>query len=248
MQMEKILEMQNISFTYGCHPVLKDINLTIEAGEAVGITGPNGSGKTTMLKLLTGQLKPQKGRIRLFGTEIDRFAERRRMGYVPQKATFFNPSFPVTVREVVISGLTAARGLLRPFTAGDYHTSDEALELVGLQDFRHHPLASLSGGQQQRAFIARALVGKPDLLIMDEPTVGMDALSRKEFYRLLKTLNRDKGITLIIVSHDMEGLHSVITQKICLYLYACTCNRGQNLFLSPENCIGYKSVLKLSRR
>jgi len=224
MREQLVVELKNVSFTYGCHPVLENIHLEIKAGEAVGFTGPNGSGKTTLLKLILGQLKPRSGTVKLFGVDAHRFKERYRIGYVAQRAAHFNTGFPATVREVVASGRVARRGLFRPLTGRDYALVDRILEKVGLFELANQPLGILSGGQQQRVFIARALVAQPEILILDEPTVGIDQAAQVSFYKLLRDLNQDGNITLLIVSHELEGLSAVITRQVCLDNRICTCS------------------------
>ncbi|SHE75296.1 metal ABC transporter ATP-binding protein [Desulforamulus putei] len=218
-----VVELKNVSFTYGCHPVLDNISLTIGSGEAVGLVGPNGAGKTTLLKIILGQLKPQAGTVQLFGQDVSKFKERYKIGYVSQRAVHFNPQFPATVREVVASGRVARRGLFRPLTRTDYSRVDRALELVGLRELSKQPVGILSGGQQQRVFIARSLVAEPAILILDEPTVGIDPAAQTSLYKLLRHLNQKEQMTLLIVSHEMEGLSSVITRQVCLDRYVCTC-------------------------
>lgn len=226
------VEIKNLSFTYGCHPVLENVSLTIMAGETVGVTGPNGSGKTTLLKLLVGQLQPQSGEIRIFGDDVSGGRWRRRVSYVPQKATYFNQGFPATVMEVVLSGRTGRRGLFRGFDSGDYRAAESALKTMEILSLKNIPVSSLSGGQQQRAFIARALAAEPDLLIMDEPTVGVDQATSQKLYSILKKINREKNLTIIIVSHDTEGIAGIITRQVCLNLRLCTCNSWK---ASPGN-------------
>ncbi|GAB6157093.1 metal ABC transporter ATP-binding protein [Desulfotomaculum varum] len=223
MQNLPVVELKNVSFTYGCHPVLNQINLTINSGEAVGLVGPNGSGKTTLLKIILGQLKPQTGSVQLFGQDINKLKDRYKIGYVSQRAVHFNTQFPATVREVVASGRVAGRGIFRLLTRNDYSRVDRVLELVGLRELSHQPVSILSGGQQQRVFIARALVAEPVILILDEPTVGVDQASQASLYKLLYRLNQTEQMTLLIVSHETEGLSSVITRQICLDKYICTC-------------------------
>lgn len=222
--MKSVVELKNVCFTYGCHPVLNDISLTIGTGELVGIVGPNGSGKSTLLKLIMGQLKPNSGNIKIFGSDPSKLKEKYKIGYVSQKANHFNNQFPATVKEVVASGRAARRGLFRPFTGYDYQEVDRALELVGLMDMSNRPIGMLSGGQQQRVFIARSLVSEPEILIFDEPTVGVDAAAQTLFYRLLQDLNQRKDMTMLMVSHELEGLSSIITRQVCLDRHICSCN------------------------
>lgn len=236
--MKTVVELQKVSFTYGCHPVLNDVSLVIEAGELVGIVGPNGAGKSTLLKLIMGQLKPNQGYVKIFGSDPCKLKEKYRIGYVAQKASYFNHQFPATVREVVISGRAARRGLFRPFTSHDHQLVEQTLELVGLKDISNQPVGRLSGGQQQRVFIARALVSEPEILIFDEPTVGVDAAAQTAFYKLLQDLNQRKNMTMLMVSHELEGLSSIITRQVCLNRHICSCNCHNYTApsLQEENC------------
>lgn len=223
MSKQPLITLEKVNFTYGCHPVLSDVSLTIESGDAVGVVGPNGSGKTTLLKLILGQLRPNAGSVKLFGVEAARFKEKYKIGYVSQRAAHFNTQFPATVREVVSSGRVAKRGLFRPLVRGDYRLVDEALEMVGLSELAQQPVGILSGGQQQRVFIARALAAEPEVLILDEPTVGVDQATLSALYQLLRRLNQITGITLLMVSHELEGLSSIINRQVCLDRHVCTC-------------------------
>ena len=219
-----IVELEKVSFSYGCHPVLNNISLAIDPGEAVGLVGPNGSGKTTLLKLILGQLKPQGGRVHILGEEAHRLRQRHRVGYVSQRATHFNNDFPATLREVVASGRVAGRGLFRPLLRTDYAAVDRALEMVGLKEYQNQPVGCLSGGQQQRMCIARALVAEPVILVLDEPTVGIDAAAVAAFCDLLRSLNRGQGLTLLIVSHELEELSPLITRQLHLNGQPCDCS------------------------
>lgn len=218
-----VIEIYNLSFTYGCHPVLENISLQIMPGEVVGVTGPNGCGKTTLLKLITGQLPVHQGAIKVLGQDVSARGWRRETSYVPQRATHFNQDFPATVLEVVMSGITGRRGIFHRFRPQDAKGAREALELMELSGLANHPVKSLSGGQQQRVFIARALVGQSKLLILDEPTVGMDAASVQNFYSAIKKINSRQNITLVLVSHDLQGLMDVINRQVCLNLHLCSC-------------------------
>lgn len=219
-----VVEIKTLFFTYGCHPVLEDVSLNIMAGEAVGITGPNGAGKTTLINLLVGRLPLQEGEISIYGSDVSSGGWRRRVGFVPQRAAYFNQAFPATVMEVVLSGCTGRKGLFKSFGPADVRAAETALEIMELQAYRNHPITEMSGGQQQRAFIARALAAEPELLIMDEPTVGVDQATKQKLYSILKDLNREKSMTLVVVSHDIEGIAGFCTRQVCLNLHLCTCN------------------------
>lgn len=215
-QMKPIIEITQLSYRYEKDHVLEDINLSIEEGAFLGIVGPNGSGKSTLIKLILGLLKVNKGEIRLFGQDIHKFKDWQKIGFVSQKANSFNTGFPATVFEVVASGLTKKLGLFK-FMRKEHHQKVlEAIDSVGLLAFQKRNIGELSGGQQQRVFIARALVSDPKLLILDEPTVGVDAQNVQSFYEMLDTLNKDLGITLLLVTHDIGAISDKVTHVACL--------------------------------
>jgi len=237
MNPKTILDFQNVSFSYGCHPVLDNISLTVSAGEAVGITGPNGSGKSTLLKLILGQLKPAAGKITLFGARPGKSGDFGRIGYVSQKAASFNSGFPITVEEVVAAGRITGRSLFRPLNREDHRLVLRALEQIGLAGQGNRLLGSLSGGQQQRVFIARALAGNPELLLLDEPANGLDRIAREQLYTLLGKLVHEQGLTMIMISHGMEDISSVITRQVCLNRYLCTCKcHDAEQMKAPAGC------------
>lgn len=211
-----VIEVRNVSFGYAKDLVLDRVSLTVGRGEYLGLIGPNGSGKTTLLRLILGLLPLTQGEIRLFGTPVQQFRERWRVGYVAQKAASFNSAFPATVEEVVSTGLTARRGLFRRFTASDRLAVRQALDRVGLLPYKDRLVGRLSGGQQQRVFIARALVSRPELLILDEPTVGVDASAEGQFYRLIRRLREEMGLTVILVSHDIGAITHEVSALACL--------------------------------
>ena len=216
MEKEPVIRVQDVSFRYDRDYVLEDINLSVPRGAFLGMVGPNGSGKSTLLKLMLGLLKPNQGEIFLFGQTLDKFKEWDRIGFVSQKANSFNTGFPATVFEVVASGLTAKIGLFRFLGKNRREEIMDAIRAVGMEDFTDRNIGDLSGGQQQRVFIARAIVSRPDILILDEPTVGVDAGNVKAFYDMLDDLNREKGITLILVTHDVGTITSKVTHVACL--------------------------------
>ncbi|RAL23446.1 metal ABC transporter ATP-binding protein [Thermoflavimicrobium daqui] len=210
------VKIEDVSFAYEVQPVLKDIDLKMKSGEFLGILGPNGSGKSTLVKLILNLLKPQKGNIEVFGQPVQSLKDRSSIGYVSQKANSFQRGFPATVKEVVASGLYGKLGLFRWMKKKDFEQVDQAIEQVGLTPFAKSNIGSLSGGQQQRAFIARALVSKPKLLIFDEPTVGVDTKSVSEFYDLIKKLHQQEQLTLLLVTHDIYSALSYVDRVVCL--------------------------------
>ncbi|MBD8003584.1 metal ABC transporter ATP-binding protein [Bacillus norwichensis] len=208
MSNENVIEINNVSFQYGREIVLDHIHLTVPKGSFLGIVGPNGSGKSTLLKLTLGLLRPDDGEILLFGEKQSRFKHWERIGFVSQKANSFNTGFPATVFEVVASGLTGKIGLFRFLRSKHKMEIIQAIEKVGMKEFMNRKIGELSGGQQQRVFIARAIVSRPEVLILDEPTVGVDAQNVHSFYKVLKSLKEQLGITLLMVSHDVDALLS----------------------------------------
>lgn len=210
-----VIEINQLSYRYDRENVLENITLSIKHGAFLGIVGPNGSGKSTLLKLILGLIKPQKGEIKLFGQDIKNFKDKHKIGFVSQKANSFNSGFPATVYEVVASGLTKKIGLFRFLRKDDVHRIEKSIKAVGMESFMNRNIGELSGGQQQRVFIARALVSEPELLILDEPTVGVDAENVQSFYEMLAQLNKT-GITLLMVTHDIGAISDKVTNVACL--------------------------------
>lgn len=211
-----IIRLENINFAYEGKLVLEDIQLNIDKGMFMGLVGPNGGGKTTLINIILGLLKPQKGSIYLLDQPIQAFKDWNRIGFVSQKANTFNKGFPATVFEVVSMGLTAKLGYFKFMTKKHKEQVNHALNLVGMREYAQQNIGNLSGGQQQRIFIARALVSNPKLLILDEPTVGIDFQNVEKFYELLYRLNRNEGITLLLVSHDTGVMTKYATHVVCL--------------------------------
>lgn len=213
---ENIVEVQDISFSYGSDEVLKKINLSIHRGDYLGIVGGNGSGKTTLLKIILGLLTPKSGTVRLFGQNIRDFKNWEKIGYVPQKVTNFDPNFPATVEEIVLMGRYAKRGLFHRVTQEDKATVRRSLEHVNMWDSHDKMIGDLSGGQQQRVFIARALAGEPEIVFLDEPTVGVEAQVKNEFYTLLRKLNKELHLTVVLITHDVEAMASEAMHVACI--------------------------------
>jgi zinc transport system ATP-binding protein len=199
-----VLAFERVTFGYGRIPVLRDVGLWIAPGEFVAIIGANGSGKSTLMKLALGLLRPTSGTVRLFGEPVGRFRDWRRVGYVPQRAAA-SSSVPISVDEVVRSGLAGELGGLRPLRRLRRRQLEHVIDLMGLGAIRKQAVASLSGGQQQRTLIARALVTDPDLLVLDEPTSGVDADARGVLRASLEHLLRVHGVAICYVTHDPEG-------------------------------------------
>ncbi|MFH2105692.1 MAG: metal ABC transporter ATP-binding protein [Candidatus Micrarchaeota archaeon] len=211
-----LIELKNVCFSYGKHRILKDIDLKVMRGDFVGMIGPNGAGKTTLLKIMLGLLKPDSGQLIIFGKDSKTFNEKHRVGYVPQKATNFDQNFPATVFEVASMGRFAKIGFFKPLSKSDLGAIEKSLKLVGMLEHKDSMIGSLSGGQQQRVFIARALAGEPELLLLDEPTVGVDEASQKMFYDILDSLNKKMGLTCILVSHDVGMVSTHVNKLACI--------------------------------
>ncbi len=204
--MSLAIALRGIEFGYpGSPPVLRDVDLEIEKGEFVAIAGPNGGGKTTLLRILLGLERPRAGEAFLFGEPAHAFRSRFRIGYVAQRANL-GIDAPATVREVVTAGRTPRRGLFRPLTRIDRKAVDAAIGQVGLEPSAGRPIRTLSGGQQQRAYIAKALAGEPDLLVLDEPTAGVDVDAEEAFARKLGELHAEIGATILYVSHEFGAI------------------------------------------
>lgn len=211
-----ILSVEGVSYRYDNRVALEDIQLQLHRGEMLGLVGQNGSGKSTLLKVILGILPLQIGAVRWFGTELFRFQQWSKIGYVSQKANSYNSGFPATVEEVVGMGLTGKLGLFRRVGKKEKRIIHEAIGTVGLGDYIHQNIGELSGGQQQRAFIARAIVSNPEVLILDEPTVGVDAQNESFFYDLLQHLNQERNLSIILVSHDLSMVSKRMDTVACL--------------------------------
>ena len=206
-----IIELEKVSFSYNGYSVLEDVTFAIHAGEFICVVGPNGGGKTTLLKILLGLLKPLKGSVRVFGQPPE--LARQRIGYVPQHAQV-DPQFPVTALDVVLMGRLSARPRFGFFSSRDKQAARRALGQMELSDFAGHPFSELSGGQRQRVLIARALVVEPELLLLDEPTSSLDLHVENEFYELLHEIN--KRMTILLVSHDLGFVTPFSTSVVCV--------------------------------
>ncbi len=204
--MPVIVSLKNVFFRYRDEDVLEGINLDISAGDFVGIIGPNGGGKTTLLKIILGLIKPTSGEVNVFD---------KRIGYVSQRADQSHLQIPITVKEVVSLGRVSKAGLFKRFSNADKAAVTKALEQVEMGEYSDRLITELSGGQQQRVFIARALASEPELLVLDEPTAGVDSESQEEFYQLLSKLAKSH-LTMLIVSHDIDVILNEVSQVACI--------------------------------
>jgi zinc transport system ATP-binding protein len=223
------VELRAVSFRYGEGSlVLRNIDLGIERGELVAIAGPNGGGKTTLVRLVLGLERPTSGQALLSGEPAHRFSRRETLGYLAQRAQV-QLDAPATVEEVVSAGRLAAGGLLGPLRARDRALVDEAIERVGLTSVRRRPLTRLSGGQQQRAFIAKALAGEPSLLVLDEPTTGVDVESQEALGGLLHRLHTELAVTVLYVSHEFGAIERHVERLLLV--------RGSIVFDGPPQAL-----------
>jgi zinc transport system ATP-binding protein len=206
-----VVHVENVSFAYNGEAVLHDVSLTIREKEFVWIVGPNGGGKTTLIKLILGLLQPKSGRITVFGASVG--SVRQRIGYMPQHA-HLDQRFPVRVIDVALMGRLRSGAGPAPYTKQDRRAALEALEQVGLSDLLRRTLAELSGGQQRRLLIARALASQPDLLVLDEPTANLDIQIEGELFELLRKLN--KHLTVVMVSHDPTIVSEFVEHVVCV--------------------------------
>ena len=209
-----VVELENVSFGYRAGVrVLEDVSLRVDAGEFVAIAGPNGGGKTTLLRLVLGLERPTAGSVRVFGRAGVRSVDGARIGYLPQRARLIGEA-PVTVREVVSTGRLAPAGIWGPLRRTDREAVARAIETVGLTDRADSPLRTLSGGMQQRALIAKALASEPTLLALDEPTTGVDAESQESLGVLLEGLREQLGVTILYVSHEFGAVEHVVDRIV----------------------------------
>ena len=217
MSKKSILEVKDLSFSYGNKPILSNANLNIQQSDFIAVVGPNGSGKSTLLKIMLGLLKPNRGSITLMGQDPASFNQWDRIGYIPQRAAAFDPTFPATVKEVLEAHQSAHLGLFKFLKTQHKERVREVLELVGLSHCADSMVGKLSGGQQQRVFLARTLVTRPDLIFMDEPMAGIDTESQSSLYTLLSGLHENHRLTLIMVTHDIISAAQRVNRMVCIY-------------------------------
>jgi len=230
-----VLEVSDLQVVRANSVAIEDANFTIERGDYVGIVGPNGGGKTTLLLAILKIMPRTKGAIRLFGQDIESFSRWEKVAYVPQHAINFDSQFPLTVRELVSLGRVNRSNLGRTLKRADLEAVDEALEFMGISDIANRRIGQLSGGQKQRVFVAKALVRNPEIILLDEPIVGVDAKTQEKFYKKLSDLNVKKGITIMLVTHDLTAVFCRMSKVMCV-------NRGINIAkitkdLKPEDVL-----------
>ena len=227
--MHEVISLDNVSYRYNSDLVLENISFKADQGDLLGIIGPNGAGKTTLFSLILGLLEGYQGKITLFNEDIRNNRKAlKRVGYIPQKKNI-NQGFPATVEEIVSLGVPGRK------TNKDVIIS--ALKIVGLLEQKDKRIGELSGGQQQRVLIAKALVNEPELLILDEPTTGIDLETQDRFYALLRNLNSERNITIILASHDLDAINRLANKVACV-------NRKMSFHGDAREFFGNEQLLK----
>jgi len=216
------IEMKGICFSYQSTPVLEDVTFTLKQGAFLGIIGPNGGGKTTLLKLLLGMVKPEKGTVRVLGEAPH--AAKHRVGYLPQN-TDFNVNFPISAMDVVLMGRLSRSRIGRRYSREDRLKAEDTLKMTGMWDHRHTPIGQLSGGQRQRVFVARALATDPEILFLDEPTASVDQEFETNLFDFLKELN--KRVTIVIITHDVGVISRYVNSVACINRHLIHHEEGQ---------------------
>lgn len=219
--METIIKVENLGFDYGEGWVFHKLDLEIPKGDFVAVIGANGAGKSTLMKMLANVIHPTAGEIYYYGQPIEKFTEWHKIGYVAQNPVRMQRNFPISVEEVVSLGLLdGSIGL--PFFSSEQKTRvKELLTQFQLENLRHRKIGELSGGQQQRVFLARAMVKKPEILLLDEPATGIDTSSKEALYAMLKRINCEQGVTIIMISHDLELAAEAAKSALCINHGVC---------------------------
>lgn len=214
--MEKLIQINDVNFSYDEQIILKNVNLEISKGDFAVLIGPNGSGKSTLFKLITRELKQSSGLIKLLGKDIEKFNDWSKIGYIPQVASSLFKGFPTTVEEFVISSLYKQIGFLRFPKKEHKQMVDKVLNDIGIIHLKKRFINELSGGQQQKVLLARVLVNKPKLLLLDEPTIGIDRESLIYLYNMLYKLNKEENITIFMITHEKLEMLNYINKAYCI--------------------------------
>lgn len=227
---EPIVELRNVTFGYGATPAVEDISLHMHAGQFAGLVGPSGAGKTTLLRLILGSLTPTRGTVFIEGMDL-KGKPSPCVAYVPQIETI-DWNFPVTVNQVVLMGRVRQMGRAPWASRTDHAAANALLEKLGIAEFGERHIRDLSGGQQQRVFLARALLAEPDLLVLDEPTAGVDLKTQENILHLLAELNRE-GVTILMTTHDLNAAAAHLPWVFCVNRYLIACGAPDEVF-TPE--------------
>ena len=212
----EIVSTELLSCSYREGRVLEDISFQVQRGDYVGIVGPNGSGKSTLIKALLGLVAINSGSAALFGTSLSVFSDWHKVGYLPQSLHLVNPVFPATVHETVGLGLLSLKRFPKRLNRSDNDKISAMLEELGISDLKHKLIGELSGGQLQRVLLARAIVNDPELLVLDEPTAALDPETRGRFYAMIADINRSRGVTVLLVTHDSGAIGEYASKMLYL--------------------------------
>jgi zinc transport system ATP-binding protein len=229
-----IFEAKDLSYRIDGTDIVKGINLVVTKGEYSAVIGPNGGGKTTLIRLLLGLEKKSEGSIKLFGKDLKSFKSWDKIGYVPQRVSQVDQYFPATVEEVVKMGRTVKRGLFSRESQSDRDIVEQAMFKMDVEKLRDKLVGELSGGQRQRVMIARALASEPEVLILDEPNTGVDMVSQNRFYTLLRELNKNDGMTILFITHDVGVIADDIQSMLCINQTLLACNNPHEVLSCSE--------------
>ncbi len=228
-----IIEVKDLSFAYNGEEVLKNISFEVKRGDFTGLLGPNGSGKTTLIKLVLGLLKAEKGSIKLFGQEIKDFKDWRKIGYLEQKAT--PPKLmPLTAFDVARLGLLSTKKMPRIFNAEDNRLTIEIMKQTKCLEYKDKLFSELSGGQQQRVLLARTLINKPSLIILDEPSTALDSSSRENLFEMISEINKDSDTAVLVITHDIADIGKYVNNFIILDKELIFCGDKHNFCRSKK--------------
>jgi len=219
-----IFDVKNLNFTVNGQKILSDISLEIFHSQYIAIIGPNGGGKTTLIRMLLGLDKPSSGSVKIFGKKIKDFKDWNKIGFVPQRAAQVDQNFPATALDIVRMGRVSKRKLFSRESEEDIQAVDDAMAKMDILDLKDKMVGTLSGGQRQRVMIARALASKPEILILDEPNTGVDVVSQNRFYTLLSKLNKEDKITIVFITHDIGVIADDIGRLFTINQKATICN------------------------
>ena len=229
-----IFDVKNVNYFVNGQSVLKNISLEVHNGQYIAIIGPNGGGKTTLIRLLLGLEKPTSGEIKLYGKRIKNFKEWRKIGYVPQRASLVDANFPATVSDIVKMGRVASKKFFFSVDKDETHIIEEAMKKMDVLDLQDKMIGTLSGGQRQRVMIARALASQPEILILDEPNTGVDMVSQKRFYALLSHLNKEENMTILFITHDVGVIANDIGRLFTINQQVSICNTPKETLSCDE--------------
>jgi len=229
-----IFDVKKLSFSVGGLEILSDISMEIFEGEYIAIIGPNGGGKTTLIRILLGLEKPTTGKLKIFGKKYENFKEWHKIGYVPQRASLVDENFPATVEDIVSMGRVAKRRFFGRITQEDKAAVEDAMKKMDVLRLKDKMVGRLSGGQRQRVMIARALASHPKILILDEPNTGVDVVSQQRFYALLSKLNKEENITILFITHDIGVIVDDIQRVFTINQKATICNNPKEAMSCEE--------------